>query len=87
MSSFQLLIALEAVEFIEKLPRRERLFIRERLGEIRDSPANRSDCTEHDLHGRRVDLSICGRFAIKYWIDHADRQIKVLDVHYADRRS
>ena len=87
MRPFQLLIAYEAIEFVERLSRRDQLSIRQRLIQIRDFPNNHSDYFEHDNRGRVVDISICGRFAIKYWIDHADVQIKVLDVHYADRRS
>jgi hypothetical protein len=33
-----------------------------------------------------VAINICGAFAIKFWVDHADQQIKILDVHPADRR-
>jgi hypothetical protein len=74
------------VAFIEGLPKETRRAIRQRLVEIRDQPANRSDCTEPDAIGRDVAINICGAYAIKFWVDHADRQIKILDVHPADRR-
>jgi hypothetical protein len=80
------MIALEAIEFVERLSRRDQLSIRHRLVQIRDFPANHVDFSEHDDVGRVVDINICGRFAIKYWTDHAGLQIKVLDVHDADRR-
>ncbi len=86
MASFRLLIDYDIVVMIEGLPKPMRQAIRARLIEIRDYPANRTDFTEEDATGRAVAINICGAFAIKFWIDHADRQIKILDIHLADRR-
>lgn len=86
MSSFELLIALEVVEFVERLPKIDRVMIRNRFLEIREAPARYSDYGEPDAVGRIVEINICGRYAIKYWTDHPDRQIKILDVHAADRQ-
>ena len=86
MDPFRLLLDYDVVVFIEGLPRPARHAIRTRLIEIRDYPANRTDYTEQDATGRKVAINICGAFAIKFWVDHADRQIKILDVHPADRR-
>ncbi len=44
-----------------------------------------SDFVEVDAAGRRVDVHIFRKFAIKYWTDFADRHVKVLDLHLADR--
>ena len=43
-----------------------------------------SDYTEPDHAGRRVDIHICGKYALKFWQDHADRHIKILHLHFAD---
>lgn len=85
MNPFELLIAYAVVEFVERLPKSDRVRLRDRFVEIARAPAHHSDCTEADAKGRPVDINICGRFAIKYWADCADRQVKVLDVHAADR--
>lgn len=82
---FELLLAFEVVELLERLPLRDRRSLRQRLGQIRDFPSQHSDFAEHDSRGRRVDINVCGRFAIKYWTDQADHQIKVIDIHSADR--
>jgi hypothetical protein len=71
---------------VEGLSKTDRRAIRDRRVEIRDFPAHRSDYVEHDAVGREVAINICGAFAIKFWVDHADQQIKILDVHPADRR-
>jgi hypothetical protein len=86
MASFRLLVDYDVVVYVEGLPKADRRAIRDRLVEIRDYPAHRSDYSEHDAVGREVAINICGAFAIKFWVDHADQQIKILDVHPADRR-
>lgn len=83
--NYRLLIDYEVIEFLETLPRRERLLLRNRFVTISDQPRAHSDYTEPDETGRPVDIHICGKFAIKYWLDHADRHIKILEVHLADR--
>jgi hypothetical protein len=85
MSGFELLIAYDVVAFVERLSMGERRRLRDRFLEIRNAPGRYSDYVETDAAGRPVDINICTRFAIKYWVDHADRQIKILDVHAADR--
>ncbi len=86
MKSFTLLVVYDVFEFLERLPRKEQLTIRKRFLQIRDFPHNHSDYSEPDNTGRPVEINIHGKFAIKYWIDHADQQVKILDIHPADRR-
>ncbi len=86
MVSFRLLIDYDVVVFIESLPKATQRVIRDRLAQIRDHPSFRSDYTERDAVDRPVEINLCGSFAIKFWVDHADRHIKVLDIHPADRR-
>jgi mRNA-degrading endonuclease RelE of RelBE toxin-antitoxin system len=83
--TYRLLLDVEVVAFLERLPRahRQRLFLR--LSEIREFPSRYSDYREADSEGRPVDVHICGRYAIKFWDDVNDRQVKVLDIHPADR--
>ncbi|MSU22792.1 MAG: hypothetical protein EXS32_03100 [Opitutus sp.] len=85
MGSFRRLIDYDVVVFVEGLPKVARQAIRSRLVEIRDHHVPRSDYMEHDAVGREVAINICGAFAVKFWVDHADRQIRNLDLHPADR--
>lgn len=85
MMNYRLLIDYEVIEFLEKLPRQEQRLLRNRLVAIRNDPQNFSDCTESDYTGRRVDINICGKYAVKFWQDHADQHIKILHVHLADQ--
>jgi hypothetical protein len=82
---YQLWVAWSVVELLESLPMREGHRVRECLRRISRDPSGRSDYQERDAVGRPVEIHVCAGYAFKYWIDHADRQIKVLDMYPADR--
>ena len=80
----RLLIDLEVVGMIQRLPKRMRDDLLAHFQRIRDFPSRYADYYEHDAIGRRVEISVYGRFAIHYWIDFADRHVKVLALKPAD---
>lgn len=82
---YRLLIDYEVIEFIETLSGKDQRMLRNRLVAIQDYPGRYSDYTEHDSAGRRVDIHICGKYAIKFWEDPADKHVKILNAHFADR--
>lgn len=85
MSDVRLLIDIEVLEFLRTIRRQEQERLLKRFREIAAFPSNFSDFTESDAVGRRVDVHVAGKFAIKYWHDSADRHVKILDVQ--DRKS
>jgi hypothetical protein len=85
MSDSRLLIAIEVLDFLRTLPRREQQDLLRRCREIATFPSNFSDFVEHDSAGRRLGVHVFGKFAIKFWDDFADRHVKILDLHFADR--
>jgi mRNA-degrading endonuclease RelE of RelBE toxin-antitoxin system len=82
---YRLLIDYEVIEFLETLPRKDQKLLRNRFVAIQDYPQRFFDYAESDNTGRRVDIHICGKYAVKFWEDHADRHIKILDVRFADK--
>lgn len=80
----RLLVDYAVIEFLETLPRGDQRLLRNHFVPIREHPQKFSDYTEPDLSGRRVNIHICGRYAVKFWPDHADQHVKILDVHFAD---
>ena len=82
---YELLVAWPVVELLKSLPMRERRRLRECLMWIIRDPSGRSDYQERDAVGRSVEIHVCAWYAFKYWIDHTDRHIKLLDVYPADR--
>lgn len=83
--NYRLLVDYAVIEFLETLPRSDQRLLRNRLVAIRDHPRNYSDYTEPDMSGRMVDIHVCGKYAIKFWEDPADKHVKILDVHLADQ--
>lgn len=82
---YRLLIDYEVIEFLETLPRKDQKLLRNRFVAIQDYPQKFSDYAESDNTGRRVDIHICGKYAVKFWEDHPDRHLKILDVRLADK--
>jgi hypothetical protein len=85
MSDARLLIAIEVFDFLRTLSRREQQNLIKRLREIAAFPSNFADFPENDSTGRRLGVHVFGKFAIKFWDDPADRHVKILDSHFADR--
>jgi hypothetical protein len=84
MSDTRLLIAIEVLDFLRTLRPGEQRNLLKRFREIAAFPSNYSDFVEYDSNGRRVEVHVFGKFAIKFWDDFADRQVKILDLHFAD---
>jgi hypothetical protein len=81
---YRLFVDLEAVEFLaSSKPALCRKMI-EHLAAIEAFPETNSDYFESDIKGRRIDIAIRSGCAIHYWIDFADRHVKVLRIGAAD---
>lgn len=82
---YRLLIDLDVLEFAERLPKRLKDPIRQAFASIQNNPEDQSDAEDYDDQGRPLRIKIVGDFALTYWVDHADRHVKILDIHSADR--
>ncbi len=82
---YPLLISLDVLEFTERLPRNTRVGLRNTISKIGGDPTGMSDATGYDSTGRIVQITVVGDYALTYWIDDADRHVKILDIHSADR--
>jgi hypothetical protein len=82
---YRLLVDLETIEVLHGLPKSKRDLLLRHLTKIRSFPSNHSDYHERDGVGRRIEISIVSGWAIHYWIDSADRHVKVLALERADR--
>jgi hypothetical protein len=77
---FRLLIDMDIVDTLSKFPsaRRRRLYAHFRL--LQSYPKNSSEAVEPDDEGRSLDISLFENLIIHYWIDIADRHVKILRI-------
>jgi hypothetical protein len=87
MNGSRLFIAVDVLDFLRTLRAREQRDLLQRFRDIAAFPSRFSDFVEYDSSGRRVDVHVFGKFAVKYWDDFADRHVRILDLHFADRSS
>jgi hypothetical protein len=85
MSDSRLLIAIAVFDFLAGLKKTEQRAVIDRFRQIAEFPSNFVDFVEKDAAGRTIGVHIYGKFAIKFWDDQADRDLKIVDLHLADR--
>ncbi len=85
MNECRLLIANEVLVYLESLKKRDRLSLRNRFVQIAMHPGDFAGFRERDVVDRILDVNVLGCFAITYWWDFADRDVKILKVGIADR--
>jgi hypothetical protein len=82
---YRLLIAWQLWAEINGLPAAARRDLYRKFDRLEDSPDAVSEFQWKDESGRILDGFILGRLAFIYWIDFADRHVKVLTIVPADR--
>jgi hypothetical protein len=85
MKPFQLIFAYPAVEFIQQQNRAGRRALAELLETLKKYPHNCKDLTETQPSGREHFVFLRSRFAIKFWIDEWECEVKVLHIQFRDR--
>jgi hypothetical protein len=82
---YRLLVDLEAIAVLDSIPKKVRSRLLVHFVKLRSMPDRYSDCHEHDRSGRRIEISVFAGHSIHFWIDFADRHVKVLAIKSADR--
>jgi len=85
MKPFELMVAYPAVEFIRQQNRAEQRALAGLLEALKKYPHNCKDLTELHSSGREHFVFLRSRYAIKFWIDEWEREVKVLHLQFRDR--
>ena len=85
MKRYQVLIAWHLWPEINALPVRMRRVLYRKFDQLEETPDAASEFQSSDKNGRTQDGFIIGQLAFFYWIDFADRHVKVLKISPADR--
>ncbi len=76
--NYRLFIAVDVMDFLETQNRPRRKEVLAHFRRLQDAPEFHSDYFEADEDGRPVNVSIFRGLAVYYWLDHADRQVRIL---------
>ena len=77
------MVDLDVVTFLQGLPKQTRDRLVQHFKRLRLSPETLSEGSRQDSAGRRTEISVFAGFTVHYWIDHADRHIKILELRAA----
>jgi hypothetical protein len=77
---FKLLIDMDVLDILSKFPSSKRRRLYAHFRKIQSFPANYSEFIEPDDEGRPLDISTFENISIHYWIDDADRHVKILQL-------
>jgi hypothetical protein len=81
---YRLLVDFDVWEVIDELPQSTQLLIKNRLRKMRRYPDLCSDFQGSVPNGPLLDITLVAGYALTYWIDFADRHVKVLKIQSAD---
>ena len=77
---FRLLIDMDVLDILSKYPASRRRGLLAHFRKIQSFPKNYSEFVEPDDEGRQLDISTFEDISIRYWIDDADRHVKILQI-------
>ena len=85
MKRYRLLVDWGVVVRLRELPPRVQRGVHTLFSRLEEAPDSLSEFNVTDEKGRQLDGFIFENFAFYYWIDFADRHVKVLAFEPADR--
>jgi len=83
---YRLLVDWSVVQQLQSLPPRLQRLAYAVFARLEDVPDAASDFSFADQKGRQLEVFIIEDWAFYYWIDFADRHVKVLALEPADHR-
>ena len=78
--TYALVFSESAADFILALPLRRRRRVRDSAGRLANDPFVRSDYSVQDDSGREIDHLLIEDFVFAYWVDHAAREVRIVDI-------
>jgi mRNA-degrading endonuclease RelE of RelBE toxin-antitoxin system len=82
---YEVFLRSEAVQSMRSIPNTARRRISALIDSLSADPALNGDYQISDRTGRSIEIKILQSYAITFWVDHAAREIKVIDISHADR--
>lgn len=73
----------DAAEFLTRLPRRRQAKLLRLAQRLADHPFVRPDYSISDESGRDIDHLLVEDFVFAYWLDHAVRELRIVEIEDA----
>src|SRR5207247_5751204 len=83
--AYEIYLRSETLDFLHQRRREDRDQILNLLDALENDPFRKGDFAEKDQTSREIEVLIFRRYAILYWADHAVKEVKVVDLRFADR--
>lgn len=85
MNPYRVFVRMEASEALRSIRGIQRASLAAFIESLSTEPDTKGDYSERDETGRDLEIKVVGSFAITFWPDHAEKEVKVVDVRRADR--
>jgi hypothetical protein len=69
-----------AADFLLQLPKRRQRHVSELVRQLAAHPLVRSDYSLPDESGRAIEHLMIEDYVFAYWLDHAQREIRITDI-------
>jgi mRNA-degrading endonuclease RelE of RelBE toxin-antitoxin system len=79
-SAYEPVFAERAAEFLLQLPKRRQRQVLALARQLADQPHVRSDYSLPDESGRAIEHLLIDDYVLAYWLDHAVREVRIVDV-------
>ena len=80
MTPYRVLLAMEVVVALRACRSSDQRAITRLIEGLADNQFGQGDYVERDDVGRPIQVLIVGRHAVCFWANHADKEVKVLDL-------
>ncbi len=82
--AYQAVFNAAAVEFLTRQSRRRQYKLLDRVHQLAADPFLMPDFQMRDANGRETSHLLIDGFIIDYWVDHAVRQVVIVDIEPVD---
>lgn len=82
---YRVFVRKEAFEFLSRCRKPERERALRFFDVLAAGPHRTGDYHEKDEAGRQLEVVVEGRVAIVFWADHTVKEIKIVEIRFADR--
>jgi Txe/YoeB family toxin of Txe-Axe toxin-antitoxin module len=82
--NYDLLVRHEVYLVLKRARKKDQHQIIEYIEALPNDPFQSGDSFFHKENGRRYEAKILGKFRIVYWVDHSEKEVRVVDLLDSD---